>query len=123
MLQEKLSGNGAKLLESAYLFANRYNDVMGSRKPSAKAKRVQQFKSQLGGMDDAFASEQRRKKRKSAEKEAAKRKKACESKNRYPTQAEALAAIADCEAFGTRGLKTYRCPYCNGWHLTSHPWD
>jgi len=96
---------------------------MGSRKPSANAKRVQQFKSQLGSLDDLFASEERRGKRLSAEKEAAQREKACESKNRYLSKGEALAAIAACEAHGTRGLKTYRCPYCNGWHLTSHPWD
>ncbi|MBR3181896.1 MAG: hypothetical protein IKF56_04575 [Eggerthellaceae bacterium] len=96
---------------------------MGSRKPSANAKRVQQFKSQLGGLDDLFASEQLRGERISAEKEAAQREKACESKNRYPSQWEAREAIAACEAHGTKGLKTYRCPYCNGWHLTSHPWD
>ena len=96
---------------------------MSSRKPSAKAKRVQQFKSQLGNMDDIFAAEQRRGKRVSAKKEAVRREKACESKNRYSTQWEAQEAIATCEAYGTTGLKTYRCPYCNGWHLTSHPWD
>ena len=96
---------------------------MGSRKPSANAKRVQQFKSQLGGLDDLFASEQLRGERISAEKEAAQREKACESKNRYPSQWEAREAIAACEAHGTKGLKTYRCPYCNGWHLTSHPRD
>ena len=96
---------------------------MGSRKPSANAKRVQQFKSQLGGLDDLFASEQQRGERLSAEKEAAQREKACESKNRYPSQWEAHEAIAACEAHGTKGLSMYRCPYCDGWHLTSHPWD
>ena len=94
---------------------------MGSRKPSAKAKRVQQFKSQLGDYDDLFAAEQRRTKRLSAEKEAAQRKKACESKNRYSSQSEAQVVIAECEAHGTRGLSAYRCPHCDGWHLTSHP--
>ena len=96
---------------------------MGSRKPSANAKRVQQFKSQLGGLDDLFASEQQRGERLSAEKEAAQREKACESKNRYATQWEAREAIASCEDHGTKGLSMYRCPYCDGWHLTSHPWD
>ena len=96
---------------------------MGSRKPSANAKRVQQFKSQLGGLDDLFASEHHREKRLSEEKEAARRQKSCESKNRYATKGEAQLAIASCAEHGTKGLKAYRCPYCNGWHLTSHPWD
>ena len=96
---------------------------MGSRKPSANAKRVQQFKSQLGGLDDLFASEHRREERLSVEKEAARRQKSCESKNRYATKGEAQLAIASCAEHGTTGLKAYRCPYCNGWHLTSHPWD
>jgi hypothetical protein len=37
-------------------------------------------------------------------------------------RADAEATIAACEAHGTRGLECYRCPYCHGWHLTSHPW-
>ena len=96
---------------------------MGSRKPSANAKRVQQFKSQLGGLDDLFASEHAREERLSEKKEAARRHKSCESKNRYATKGEAQLAIASCAEHGTKGLKAYRCPYCNGWHLTSHPWD
>lgn len=96
---------------------------MGSRKPSANAKRVQQFKSQLGGLDDLFAAEERRGAQAASEKEEARRRKSCESKNRYATQGEARQAIAACEAHGRRGLSTYRCPYCDGWHLTSHPWE
>ena len=96
---------------------------MGSRKPSANAKRVQQFKSQLGGLDDLFASEHRREERLTEEKEAARRQKSCESKNRYATKGEAQLAIASCAEYGTKGLQSYRCPYCDGWHLTSHPWD
>ena len=96
---------------------------MGSRKPSANAKRVQQFKSQLGGLDDLFASEHRREERLSADKEAAFRRKSCESKNRYDTKGEAQLAIASCAEHGTTGLMAYRCEYCGGWHLTSHPWD
>ena len=96
---------------------------MGSRKPSANAKRVQQFKSQLGGLDDLFASEHRREERLSADKEAAFRRKSCESKNRYDTKGEAQLAIVSCAEHGTTGLKAYHCEYCGGWHLTSHPWD
>ena len=86
-------------------------------------KRVQKFKSQLGGLDDLFASEQRRGERLAEEREAAQRGKACESKNRYASRSEAESAIASCEAHGTQGLSTYQCPYCDGWHLTSHPWE
>ena len=96
---------------------------MGSRKPSAKAKRVQEFKSQLGDMDDLFASESRRRERLSQEREAALYRKTCDSKNRYSSKGEAQLAIRSCAEHGTKGLSTYRCPYCNGWHLTSHPRD
>ena len=96
---------------------------MGSRKPSANAKRVQQFKSQLGGLNDLVASERNRNAKMSKSKETARRQKSCESKNRYATKADALLAIASCAEHGTKGLSSYRCPYCDGWHLTSHPWD
>ena len=56
------------------------------------------------------------------ERERARREKACASKMRYATRADALDAIAACEEHGRRGLSTYRCPYCGGWHRTSHPW-
>ena len=94
---------------------------MGSRKPSAKAKQVAQFKSELGGMDDVFAREDERRDERARQKEAALRKKACESKNRYSCKSEAEAAIASCAEYGTTGLHAYRCQYCNGWHLTSKP--
>lgn len=94
---------------------------MASRKPSANAKRVSKFKSELGGLDDLFVSEQRRSSALSEKKEAALRHKACESKNRYSTRSDALGAIEACAAHGTTGLHCYRCSYCNGWHLTSKP--
>ena len=94
---------------------------MASRKPSANAKRVSEFKAQLGGLDDLFAQEERRKSEMSAKHEAALRLKACESKNRYPSRYDAQLAIDSCAAHGTTGLHSYRCPYCNGWHLTSKP--
>lgn len=96
---------------------------MGSRKPSANAKRVKEFKSQLGGLDDLFAREDERQENLSQRKEAAQREKSCTSKNRYASHAEAKEAIAACAAHGTKGLKAYKCPHCNGWHLTSHPWE
>ena len=94
---------------------------MTSRKPSAKAKKVAQFKSQLGGMDDVFAQEQRRLENLADNKEAALRNKACESKNRYSSRSEAEAMIRTLATYGKRGLHCYRCSYCNGWHLTSKP--
>ncbi len=94
---------------------------MGSRKPSANAKRVSEFKAQLGGLDDIFAREEHRREDLSAKKEAALRNKACESKNRYPSRYDAQIAIDACAEHGTTGLHMYRCKYCNGWHLTSKP--
>ena len=94
---------------------------MGSRKPSAKAKQVEAFRSQLGGIDDLFAREEARRENASVQREAALRNKACESKNRYSSRAEAQEAIRACEAHGKRGLHSYRCQYCDGWHLTSKP--
>ena len=94
---------------------------MGSRKGSAKAKRIAEFKAGLGGMDDVFAREDARKSKKAAEKDAALRKKSYESKNRYSCKSDAEAAILACAEHGTTGLHCYRCSYCNGWHLTSKP--
>lgn len=95
--------------------------IVGSKKRSAWAKETAEFKASLGGMNDIFAREEQRNARRSQEKEAARRKKACESKNRYASRYEALDAIASCAEHGTTGLQCYRCPHCNGWHLTSHP--
>lgn len=94
---------------------------MGSKKRSSWSKQKAEFNASLGGMDSLFASEGERQKNKRAEKEAALRKKACESKNRYISKSEAEAAISECASYGTTGLHSYRCPYCDGWHLTSKP--
>lgn len=95
---------------------------MGSKKRSARAREIREFKAGLGSMDDAFAREQQREEEDAIEHEAAMRRKACESKNRYASRDEAKEAQAWCEANGSPHLSIYRCPYCNGWHLTSHPW-
>lgn len=96
---------------------------MGSRKPSAKAKRMEEFRSHLGGMDDVFAREERRKESDAVKRDAAQLEKACLSKNRYASYAEAQDAQAACAEYGTTGLHIYQCPHCKGWHLTSHPWE
>lgn len=92
---------------------------MTSRKRSALAKQTAAFKAGLGGMDDVFAREEERRGALEQEHDAALRRKACESKMRYRSRADAEEAIAACAEHGTRGLHSYRCPYCNGWHLTS----
>ena len=92
---------------------------MTSRKPSAKAKKVAEFKSQLGGMDDVLAQEKLRQDGLAESREAAARNRACESKNRYSSRSEAEEMIAVLASYGKRGLHCYRCKYCNGWHLTS----
>lgn len=96
-------------------------DVVGSKKRSARAKQIAEFKSSLGGMDDIFAREEQRREGLEEQREAALRKKACESKNRYVSRAEAEDAIRSCASYGTTGLHCYRCEYCRGWHLTSKP--
>ena len=77
----------------------------------------------FSSLDDAFAREDSRRAAAAAEHDAAQRYKACDSKNRYATRAEAQENLAWCERRGKRGLHIYECPYCGGWHLTSHPWD
>ena len=94
---------------------------MTSRKPSAKAKKLSEFKSHLGGLDDLFAAESQREARMASEKEIAQREKACESKNRYSSRSEAEEMIRTLASYGKKGLHCYRCQYCNGWHLTSKP--
>ena len=105
---------------------------MTSKKRSAKAKQIAAFKAQLAdydketscpSMDNLFAQEDDRRAQRAAEKDAAQRKRSCESKNRYHSQADAQEAIRLCADHGTKDLVCYRCEYCRGWHLTSHPWD
>ena len=97
---------------------------MGSKKRAAWSKQKAEFAAQLGGgMDDLFAREDERRAQGAADREAAHRSKSCETKNRYASRAEAEAAIAACAEWGTTGLSCYRCEYCHGWHLTSHPWE
>ena len=85
---------------------------MGSKKRAAWSKAKSEFLGAAtgGDMSDLF------------EREEAWRYKSCERKNRYDTRAEAEAVMADCEHRGRRGLACYKCEYCGGWHLTSHPW-
>lgn len=99
---------------------------MASRKPSARAKRLGTFKAGFGDAsfdaDALFERETAREEELDRQREQARYEKACASKNRYATRADALDARAACAEHGRSGLSVYKCPYCGGWHLTSHPW-
>lgn len=94
---------------------------MASKKRASWSRQKAEFNAQLGGMGDLFSREDERQRRQADERDAARRRRACESKNRYASRAEAESAIASCAEWGTTGLHCYRCPYCDGWHLTSRP--
>lgn len=94
---------------------------MASHKRSALRKQRQQFETSFDDMGSVFALEERRQEAMSEKRAAAKEYKACGSKNRYATRAEAEDAISSCASYGRTGLHCYRCTYCKGWHLTSHP--
>lgn len=95
---------------------------MGSRKRSARQKQVEAFKAQLAdSLDDVYARAEQDRAAAEERREAAYRAKSCESKNRYATYWDAQEAISWCEAHGRTGLTCYRCEFCGGWHLTSHP--
>lgn len=85
---------------------------MASNKRSARAKQRAAFETEFDGsaMGDLFAREREREDRLDAEHEAALRRKACESKNRYASRMEAEAAKDSCAAHGRGGLSIYRCP-------------
>lgn len=97
---------------------------MGSKKRAAWSKAKSEFLGAAtgGDMSDLFAREDERRDALNAKRDEAWRYKSCERKNRYDTRAEAEAVMADCENRGRRGLACYKCEYCGGWHLRSHPW-
>lgn len=50
-------------------------------------------------------------------------RRACTSKARYDTREDAEEAARTSRFSGRKTLRVYRCDYCDGWHLTSHPRD
>ncbi|MCD8316465.1 MAG: hypothetical protein LUB61_03550 [Eggerthellaceae bacterium] len=94
---------------------------MGSKKPSANAKKIREFKALSNDplCDEAFRSEEMRHDQRHEALVDADKERSCTSKNRYATLGEAKQAIKDCERHGTFGLHAYLCKYCKGWHLTS----
>ena len=92
---------------------------MGSQKRSSRKARRSAFERGLGDeLGNVFAREDARRAQQRKQREEALRYKACERKKRYASEAEAKDAIRSCERHGSRDLHCYRCPYCNGWHLT-----
>ena len=122
-----MGGSSGRSTKCPGLFVLRGGETMASKKNrSSWAKEKAQFNAQLGGfdaLDDVFAREDSRHAHLAEERDSAQRYKACESKNRYATLAEAQENLAWCQKQGKRGLQIYECPYCGGWHLTSHPWE
>lgn len=112
----------AKTLIAAYGMAG---GEMGSKKRSALRRERDEYRTafddrdDLGGLFEREATRRDDLRERAAE---ARRDKACASKQRYASRAEAEATIALSEAHGARGLSCYKCRYCRGWHLTSHPW-
>ena len=98
---------------------------MGSKKRSAWAREKAAFAAELGdGLgDELFAREKSHQEELAQERDDARRWKARERKERYDTRAEAESAAAACAAHGAPRLYVYRCRFCGGWHLTSHPWS
>ena len=94
---------------------------MGSRKPSARRHQRDLFVEGLPDMGDAFARARSDMARLEGRRDEARYEKACASKRRYATAAEAREVAKSCEMHGRGGLTSYRCPYCRGYHLTSHP--
>lgn len=46
--------------------------------------------------------------------------KACGRKVRFPDEQSAMSR-AECGMLGTtKRLRVYHCPFCGGWHITSH---
>ena len=94
---------------------------MGSKKQSARRREQAAFMAKLGDRgetDSLFEREAAREASDAERRDQALRAKACESKSRYASRAEAKATIASCERRGSPALYLYRCPYCGGWHLT-----
>lgn len=105
---------------------------MGSKKRSAWKKQKEEFAASLGGLGDLFSDddsaacdpfvrESAARAARDEAHEAVLRRKACERKNRYASRYEAELTAAECADHGAPPLHVYRCPYCNGWHLTSKP--
>lgn len=96
---------------------------MTSRKRSARERKIAAFEAQLtDDLDDVYARAEAERSAANERRESAFRQKSCESKKRYDTRTEAEEAIALCAEHGRHGLSCYRCEFCGGWHLTSHPW-
>jgi hypothetical protein len=96
---------------------------MGSRKKSSWSRAKREFLDSYNASDDIFSAERNRQRASEAAREEAFQEKSCQSKNRYNSKHEAELTALECMANGSPKLSVYKCDYCNGWHLTSHPWE
>jgi hypothetical protein len=96
---------------------------MSSHKRAAWRREKHEFLSAEAGYDQLFEREHAREAHAQAAAQEALRQKACASKNRYLTRADAEAVAEECMDGGSAALSVYKCEFCDGWHLTSHPWE
>lgn len=47
----------------------------------------------------------------------------CDGKKRYETEARAIRGALAYSRRSGGGVRTYLCPICHGWHLTTHSKD
>jgi len=106
---------------------------MTSKKPSAKAKQREAFETNWDsffGNDSShvanagsFAREEARIAEARHNRETQFEYKSCGSKGRYGSEREAQEVAAYQQAQTGTKISVYHCDFCNGWHITSHPWD
>lgn len=82
------------------------------------------YRSRLGKRADAKREKSRRKMRREQERrqqryDSEDAANMCTRKFRYDSRYAAERYIE--RHYSEKQLSTYRCPYCGGWHLTSHP--
>lgn len=94
---------------------------MASRKPSARRRQQEAYDATPDYLDGLFDAAARAQEKLALRRERAREQRSCTSKQRYVTAVEARQAALRCESRGQRGLAWYRCEYCGGYHLTSHP--
>ena len=96
---------------------------MGSKKRAAWSKAKSEFLGAAtgGDMSDLFAREDERRDALDAERDEPGATSRASAKT-VTTRAPRPRQLWPTAKRGRRGLACYKCEYCGGWHLTSHPW-